>query len=148
MGRRPGGGRRLAGRVPGTGYALATLVIVGVGAAVAARSAAGPEIAAGAVSAWAIQAVAFWRLVTALDAREDATRVWVSGIVARVGGLAVAAVAAVATGTGSELPASYGVTMLVLLLVEAAWLSRRPWPDRIGRPGTKKEPRPDDTGTS
>ncbi len=147
MASRSGGEGRAARRVPGGGYALATHVIVGVGAAVAARAADGPEIAAGAVSAWAVQAVAFWRLVTALDAREDATRVWVAGIVARVGGLVVAGVAAAATGTGSALPASYGLTMLVLLLLEAAWLSRRPWPKQVGRPGTKEEPRPDDTGT-
>jgi hypothetical protein len=39
----------------------------------------------------------------------------------------VAAVAAASTSVGQELPLAYGVSLVILLLVEAVWLSRCRW---------------------
>ena len=107
----------MRGRRKTWSYALASLVATGVGVAAAGG---GSEPAAGALGAWAIQAVSFWA----------------GGIVARMGGLIVTGGLAVAGPAGAGLPIAYGIAMLGLLLLEAAWLARSPKPVRKG-PGSK-----------
>ena len=117
-----------------------------------ARGAVPVGITAGVLSAWAVQGVSFWKLVEALDRGVSAVRVWVGGIAARASGLVLAVVAgALWPVGGGEVPFSYGVTLLVLLLLEAVWLSRRGWRKEAvteaEEPPRTKEARPDDTGT-
>ncbi len=123
-------------RASATGYALATLVLIAAALALAVGrwSLDGRSLAAGALAAWIVQVASFWRLVATLAAGRNALRVWISGIAARVGGLVVAAVAAAATSVGDELPLAYGVTLMILLLMEAVWLSRCRWQTRSGGP--------------
>lgn len=118
-----------SGRASATGYALATmgLVAIGWGLAIRRPGVDTSAMAAGVAAAWVVQVASFWRLVERLAAGRNALRVWIGGIAARVGGLVVAAVAAASTPVGQELPLAYGVTLVVLLLVEAVWLSRCRW---------------------
>jgi len=113
------------------GYAVATLVLAGV--AVAATG-GDPEIAGGIVVAWAIQVAAVRPLAAALEARRDATRAWLGGLAARVGGLIATGTVAVVGTTSSRLPVAYGIAIVVLLLTEAGWLYRR-----LTRPGRVAE---------
>jgi len=85
-----------------------------------------PGWAAGVILAWVVQTAAFWRLDRALVAGRDATRTWLGGIAARFGGLVFAAGLALGGVTSDDVPVAYGVGMLVLLLMEAVWLARRP----------------------
>ena len=101
-----------------------------------AAAGGGSEPAAGALGAWAIQAVSFSRLEAVLREGRSAIRVWAGGIVARMGGLIVTGGLAVAGPAGAGLPIAYGIAMLGLLLLEAAWLARSPKPVRKG-PGSK-----------
>ena len=132
-------------RAAATGYALATLGLVATGLVLAAGRPAldVSTLAAGVLAAWIVQVVSFWRLVATLAAGRNALRVWIGGIAARVGGLVVAAVAAVSTSVGSDLPLGYGLTLVILLLVEAVWLSRCRWQTRSGvqEDGTRKAAR-------
>jgi hypothetical protein len=118
-----------------TGYALATLALVAIGLGLAVRRPGldTSTVTAGALAAWIVQAASFWRLVASLAAGRNALRVWIGGIAARVGGFVVAAVAAASTSVGNELPLAYGVTLVILLLVEAVWLSRSRWQTVSGR---------------
>ncbi|MFQ5689682.1 MAG: hypothetical protein ACE5HQ_05370 [Gemmatimonadota bacterium] len=123
--RSPSGGRDESLRRT---YVAATAVLSGIGAAIALRvtEAEPAPIISGAVSAWAVQAVSFWRLVGVLARESDAARVWILGMGARFGGLAVA----FAAGSWSrldrrELLLSYGIGMLLLLLLESGWLMGR-----------------------
>lgn len=110
------------------GYGLATLALLLVGLAVAAALGAGrPWVVVGAGSAWLVQALSFLALARALAAGRDAVRPWLTGIAARFGGLAVAAVVTASTAVGAELPVAYAAALLGFLLAEAAWLARRPW---------------------
>ena len=101
-------------------YALVSLVL----AAVAAGVSGSGERVWGIATAWAIQVAAIWPLDEALAAGRDATRAWLGGIALRVGGLIVTGGLTVANAATSELPVTYGVSMVVLLLAEAAWLAR------------------------
>lgn len=123
------GVRGTSGRASATGYALATSVLVAIGLGLAIRRPGvdTSAMAAGAIAAWVVQVASFWRLVRTLAAGRSAMRVWIGGIAARVGGFVVAAVAAASTPVGRELPLAYGVTLVILLLVEAVWLSRCRW---------------------
>ena len=103
------------------GYVSTTLVMIGVAIAL---TGAALEPAAGMLSAWAIQGFAFRRLVAALNARRDATRAWLGGIWGRGGGLVLLGAASFAGLASPDLPVAYALTMLVLMLVEAAWLHR------------------------
>lgn len=118
-----------SGRASATGYALATmgLVAIGLGLAVRRPGVDTSALVAGAAAAWVVQVASFWRLVMTLAGGRNALRVWIGGIAARIGGLVVAAVAAANTSLGREMPLSYGVALVILLLVEAVWLSRCRW---------------------
>lgn len=106
--------------------ASTTAVAAGLGVVAGLDRAGLSAVAAGAVAALVIQLVSFWRLVAALDAGASATRVWLAGIAARAGGLGLAIVAGRLWGAGGErVPLAYGSALLVLLLLEAAWLARR-----------------------
>lgn len=113
------------------GYATTTLIVIG---AYVVLMGAAVETAAGMLSAWAIQALAFRRLEAALDAG-DATRAWLGGLVARAGGLLVVGMISLAGRASPDLPVAYGTTMLVLLLMEAGWLYRRSSRSRHGVSG-------------
>ncbi|MFQ5678932.1 MAG: hypothetical protein ACE5HP_05690 [Gemmatimonadota bacterium] len=94
-------------------------------------------VAAGVATAWVIQAVAFWKLLAVLYRGGSLLRVWAGGIGARAGGL----VLAFAAGATSSLPTrwlllGYGVEILALLLLEAAWLA-------VGNPRRRGGERPD-----
>lgn len=134
-----------------TGYALAALglVAIGLGLAVRRPGVDASAITTGALAAWMVQVASFWRLVTTLAAGRNALRVWIGGIAVRLGGLVVAAVAAASTSVGDELPLAYGVTLVVLLLAEAAWLSRHRWQTASGgqEDGRRIGNRPDDAGS-
>lgn len=107
-------------------YAGITLALAAVGVAAAAAAGWGEprNVAAGALGAWVLQAVAFWRLAGALARGENATRTWVLGIGARFGGLVLAFVADLAAGAGHDLPLAFGAAILAFLLLEAVWLAR------------------------
>lgn len=116
-------------------YVVGTFLLTA--AAVAGTALAGPgdpaAVAAGATAAWAIQAVAFWTLVGALDAGREVLRTWVAGIGARAGGLVLALVAGTITPLPiANLALAYAAAALVLLLMEAVWLAlrRRPVEER------------------
>lgn len=79
----------------------------------------------GGLSAWAIQAAAFWPLWGRIRRGERALRVWVAGIAVRVAGLGALVVAAAPAGLDPAPAAvAYGLTIVVLLWVEAWWLAR------------------------
>lgn len=124
----------------GWAYSLTTLPLVAGGSWLATRfGASGDEVWAGSLGAWVVQAASFARLIRALGARERALRPWVSGILARFGGLVVAVVASAATAAGVTLPLAYVATLLALLSVEVVWLARRPWPAPTRTVETKNE---------
>lgn len=136
---------RDAGRVVGAGpgaYVGATLVLVVAGVAAAlAAGAPGSETVAGAAAAWTIQAAAIWKLAGVLDGRASAVSVWAAGMGARLAGLAGAWLGGSATALERDaLILAYGVTVLVLLLLEAGWLARRNvgrWPTPSGSGGAE-----------
>lgn len=124
-------------------YAAVTFLLAAGGVAAAAGGGWGDPaaVAAGVFGAWAIQAVAFWRLARALAEERDATRVWVLGIGARIGGLALAFAASRATETGgTELLLAFGVAILAFLLLEAGWLARRRGGGSGGSAQTRVDP--------
>jgi hypothetical protein len=99
---------------------------VGLGCA-AAVPAGAPAVEAwtGGLSAWAVQTAAFWPLWGRIRRGERALRVWVAGIAARLAGLGVLVVAAAPAGLDPAPAAvAYGLTIVVLLWVEAWWLAR------------------------
>ena len=107
------------------GYvAVAALLGLSGGAAAAG---AGPipttEAVVGVGSAWVLQSATWWPLSGDLAAGRSATRSWIGGIAARLGGLAVLAVAAGPTGLerGATLLA-YAGAALTFLTLEAFWL--------------------------
>ncbi|MCG8468547.1 MAG: hypothetical protein MJB57_10125 [Gemmatimonadetes bacterium] len=100
-------------------YAVVTLAVAAVAVIMIGGSS---ERIAGVVLAWAIQVTAFARLRRALDAGADASREWLGGIVVRAMGLAACGGLALVGWVTKDLPAAYGLSMLVLLLAEAGWL--------------------------
>lgn len=107
------------------GYAAAAalLGLIGGLAAVVPGPAPTAEVAVGVGSAWLIQAATWWPLSGDLAAGRPATRSWIGGMAARLGGLAVLAVAAGPTGLerGAALLA-YAGAALAFLTLEAIWL--------------------------
>lgn len=143
--RRGGSGGTGLGRGVGSPlfYVSVTLLVTAAGAWAAARAELGQPgaVGAGAGAAWAIQAAAVWALVGKLDAGRPVLRVWVAGMGARLGGLALVFVAGATTAlpTG-DLLLAYGVEILALLLLEAAWLAWRGTPGvRAGARGGRAE---------
>lgn len=109
------------------GYLAATAAVVGGGVVVAERAglAAVSDLALGAGAAWLLQGVSYWWLAGALGRAARAVRPWVAGIALRLGGLAVLAVAGGAPELSRrELLIAYLLTLVALLLLEAAWLAR------------------------
>jgi hypothetical protein len=103
------------------GYEVASLLLAVAGGLVGGTG----ERAVGTVAAWAVQCFAFRRLDTALSTGVDPRGPWLGGIAARASGLLIAG-AAVRLGAASvDLPIAYGLTMVVLLFVEAGWLVHR-----------------------
>lgn len=104
--------------------AAAAVLGLGTGLALTASGAAGSaETAAGIGSAWLVQAVAWWVLTGDLAAGRDATRSWIGGMAARLGGLAV--LAAAAGSAGLDRPTTllaYAGAALGYLTMEAFWL--------------------------
>lgn len=128
-GEEPGApGPRRAAAMARSSYLAATLLLSGAAAAVAvAAGVAGAKpVATGVGAAWAIQAIAFWKLVGALYSGRAVLRAWVAGMGARAGGLVLAFLAGGWTPLAArELVLSYGLAMVALLLLEAAWLAAR-----------------------
>lgn len=124
-------------------YPAVTLLATTAGVWTATRAGLGRPgaVIAGTGAAWAIQAAAIWALVSALDAGRPVARVWVAGIGARLGGLALVAVVGVTTSLPVEdLSLAYGVEILALLLLEAGWLAWRGTPaGRARRRGNRTE---------
>lgn len=109
-------------------YVAATFLLGAAGTGVASRAAAAHAtgVVAGVAAAWAIQAVSFWKLAGRLDRGRDAVRVWVAGMGARAGGLALAFVAGSVPGVSRNgLLLGYGGAILAFLLLEVAWLAAR-----------------------
>lgn len=131
---------RLTSWSSAAGYALVSLGLVVGGLWVADRlGIGGPAVVAGALGAWAVQVASFRALVSALAAERSALRPWLAGVAARFGGLVVAAVATLGTEAGVELPLAYAATLLALLLGEAGWLARRPWPSSTRTDGIHED---------
>lgn len=104
----------------------ALLALAGVLATRAGDFADGTAVVAGLGTAWALQAVSFWKLAGELSRGRNATRAWVGGMALRLGGLGLLAVAAGPAGWARvDLVLSYAVALLVYLPLEALWLWRR-----------------------
>lgn len=81
-------------------------------------------VAIGIATAGFIQAVAFWRLAARLSARQDATRAWVGGMMARFAALGAMATLSVLTElVPREAMPAFAVTLITLVLLEAVWLA-------------------------
>lgn len=109
-------------------YLAATAALAGSGAAASIALELGrpAAVVAGIGAAWVLQAPSFWKLAAALEEGGPVTRTWVAGMAARLGGLAVLAVA----GARPELPRAdlllaYLSAVLVFLGLEAVWLRAR-----------------------
>ncbi|MDX1579630.1 MAG: hypothetical protein R3266_14185 [Gemmatimonadota bacterium] len=102
---------------------IALVGLAGGGAAAGVGPLPTTEVVVGAGSAWVVQAATWWPLSGDLAAGRSATRSWIGGIAARLGGLAVLAVAAGPTGLerGTTLLA-YAGAALTFLTLEAIWL--------------------------
>lgn len=108
------------------GHAAFTGALAAAGAGAAtAWGAPAAEVWTGAPLAWAIQAVAVWRLQRALGQGRAATRPWIAGMAGRLGGLGVVALVAGITGQdGAALALAYVATVIPLLWMEGLWLQR------------------------
>ncbi|MFV1986253.1 MAG: hypothetical protein ACC682_03180 [Gemmatimonadota bacterium] len=103
-------------------YAISTLALVGAATVIVGGT---REVGLGMFTAWVIQLVAFRPLARALSEQRDARSAWLGGLAIRGAGLIGTGGLAVAGRFESDLPVSYGTTMMVLLLAEAGWLFRR-----------------------
>ncbi len=106
-------------------YLAATLGLVLAACAAAAVGGRGVvAVATGCGIAWAVQAVSFWLLAGGLGRGDRVMRVWVVGMAARVGtGVLVWILARVAGAPTRDLMVSYGLALVVFLLLEAGWLA-------------------------
>lgn len=113
----------------------AVLALAAVGAAWnALEPAAAGAATAGLVTAWSVQAAAYWTLAGRLARGGEVLRVWVAGIAARVAGLAVLAAAAGPAGwPTATVVVAYGVAVVAGLMLEVFWL----WKQRPGYPGQR-----------
>lgn len=108
------------------GYLVTTLGLLGLGGGylLATGAERGIPWILGGVAAWLIQAPAYWALVGRLEAGLDATRAWLAGMGARLGGFAVLAVASWVTDLpAGPIAAAYGMVMIAFLVLEAVWLA-------------------------
>lgn len=114
------------------GYLVLTgaLAIAGGVIGVRAGTPSPGGVATGVGLAWIVQAVAFWLLAGGLERGTEILRVWIGGMAARFGGLAVLWAGSAATGAATvDVVVSYALALLVFLLAEAAWLTAA----RVGR---------------
>jgi len=105
-----------------------TIVVAGIcsGGWLVAQSVGEGSIAAavGIVAAGAIQVLAFWRLAGRLSARQDATRAWVGGMMARFAAFGAMATLSVLTElVPRETMGAFAFTLITLVLLEAIWLA-------------------------
>lgn len=101
------------------------LTLLGCAVATAAGVAGAGSLWSGALLAWGLQGASFWKLWPVLRSGRSALRMWVLGMGARVGGLAVVAgLAAASSLSGRIMAIAYAVTILPLLWVEGVWLAR------------------------
>lgn len=114
----------------GLGYPAVSFALVAAGIVAVSASSAGHKgpLIAGAAAAWLVQLPAYWVLVDRLERRLDATRPWLAGMAARVGGFALLAVLSwVSSLPVGPAATSYALALIALLILEAAWLAgRRP----------------------
>lgn len=107
------------------GYLWVTLA-VGAAGSVAAIAGAYPAlpVVLGAGAAWIVQAVSFWLLAGGLASGDPVTRIWITGMASRFGiGVLVWALAALAGAPTRVLMITYGMALVVFLLLEAGWLA-------------------------
>ncbi len=117
---------------------LAVTLLGAVAAVFATRGALDPAM--GIALAWVVQAVAFWRLEVAFDDGRNATAAWLGGMAARLAALIAVGSASFIGVVDTAVVVAYGVTMVVLLLLEAGWLFRRlSWPETVKTGGTGVE---------
>lgn len=107
------------------GYlAVSALLALAAGLAMVAGPGSDPaSTVVGLGSAWVVQAPAWWFLAGDLAGGRRATRSWVAGMAARLGGLVVLAVAAGPGGLDRPTTLiAYAGAMLGFLTLEAFWL--------------------------
>ncbi len=110
------------------GYLAATLALLALGSGYLLATEAERTIPwiVGGLTAWLIQAPAYWVLVNRLERGLDATRPWLAGMGARLGGFAILAVATWVTDLpAGPIAAAYGMVMIAFLVLEAVWLASR-----------------------
>lgn len=106
-------------------YLLVTAVLAAAAglALVAGVGSDARPTAIGLGSAWLVQAPAWWFLAGDLGGGRNATRSWIAGMAARLGGIAVLAVAAgPAELDRSATLLAYAGAMVGFLTLEAFWL--------------------------
>ena len=107
------------------GYLWVSLALAAAGsvAAIVGGNAALPVVL-GAGAAWVVQAASFWLLAGGLERGDRITGVWITGMTGRIGaGILVWGVAALAGAPTQVLMISYGMALVVFLLLEAGWLA-------------------------
>jgi hypothetical protein len=108
------------------GYLATTLGLLALGSGYLLATGAERRVPwiAGGLTAWLIQMPAYWVLVDRLERGLDATRPWLAGMGARLGGFAILAVASWVTDLpAGPVAAAYGMVMIVFLVLEAVWLA-------------------------
>jgi len=81
-------------------------------------------VGSGVATAWTIQAISFWVLMSALERGGSVVGPWIGGMAGRAAGLVTLWLVAVGTGlSGIELVVPYAFALLAFLLLEAAWLA-------------------------
>lgn len=109
------------GRYAGVSLATAGLVVA---AAASVGWEAGPA-AAGALAAWGVQIASFRPLWHRIRSGRRAVGAWVGGIAVRLAGLGVLGGIDLLTAADvTEAAVAYGVTITLLLWLEAVWLAR------------------------
>ncbi len=114
--------RQAVGR---TAYAIVVVGLCSGGLLVVYAVGEGSAAAAiGIVTAGAIQVIAYWRLAGRLAARQDATRAWVGGMMARFAAFGAIATLSVLTElVPREALSAFAYTLIALVLLEAVWLA-------------------------
>lgn len=109
----------------GRRYAAVSLAAAGLVAAAAALGWEAGPAAGGALAAWGVQIASFRPLWIRIRRGRRAVGAWVGGMAARLAGLGVLGgidLLTAADVTGAAV--AYGVTITLLLWLEAVWLAR------------------------
>ena len=114
--------RRTVGR---TAHTIVVVALCGSGWLVARVVGEGSAaVVFGITAAGAIQVVSFWRLAGRLSAKQDATRAWVGGMMARFAAFGAMATLSVLTELAPrEAMYAFAFTLITLVLLEAVWLA-------------------------